>query len=81
MLTLGSGQTRYRRVHSDLTSDELMMMNSMTSQVAPWSKTGGLGDVVGSLPMALSRRGHRVMVISPRCRCLSRTSDTVRLRM
>ena len=35
-------------------------------QVAPWSKTGGLGDVLGSLPIALAARGHRVMVVTPR---------------
>jgi starch synthase len=38
----------------------------VTSEVAPWSKTGGLGDVMGSLPAALAARGHRVMVVAPR---------------
>ena len=38
----------------------------VTSEVAPWSKTGGLGDVCGALPIALADRGHRVMVVSPR---------------
>jgi NAD(P)H-hydrate repair Nnr-like enzyme with NAD(P)H-hydrate dehydratase domain len=37
-----------------------------SAQVAPWSKTGGLGDVLGSLPIALAARGHRVMVVTPR---------------
>jgi starch synthase len=36
------------------------------TQVAPFSKTGGLGDVMGSLPKALAARGHRVMVVTPR---------------
>ncbi|GJU46579.1 soluble starch synthase 1, chloroplastic/amyloplastic [Tanacetum coccineum] len=38
----------------------------VTSEASPYSKTGGLGDVCGSLPIALAARGHRVMVISPR---------------
>ncbi|KAF7830723.1 soluble starch synthase 1, chloroplastic/amyloplastic [Senna tora] len=38
----------------------------VTSEAAPYSKTGGLADVCGSLPIALAGRGHRVMVVSPR---------------
>lgn len=38
----------------------------VSAEVAPYSKTGGLGDVCGSLPIALAQRGHRVMVVSPR---------------
>lgn len=38
----------------------------VTAEVAPYSKTGGLGDVSGSLPIALAARGHRIMVVSPR---------------
>jgi len=38
----------------------------VSAEVAPWSKTGGLGDVVGALPRALAARGHRVMVVTPR---------------
>ncbi len=37
----------------------------LTSEVAPFSKTGGLGDVSGALPWALSERGHDVRVMTP----------------
>ena len=37
----------------------------LSSEVAPFSKTGGLGDVSGALPWALSERGHDVRVMTP----------------
>ncbi|KAF6260456.1 starch synthase catalytic domain-containing protein [Scenedesmus sp. NREL 46B-D3] len=37
----------------------------VTTEVAPWSKVGGLGDVMAALPAALAARGHRVMTVSP----------------
>jgi len=38
----------------------------VSSEVAPFSKTGGLGDIAASLPGALAARGHRVAVVTPR---------------
>ncbi|EPS70541.1 granule-bound starch synthase 1, chloroplastic/amyloplastic, partial [Genlisea aurea] len=43
-----------------------MKLVFVSAEVGPWSKTGGLGDVVGGLPTALAAKGHRVMTISPR---------------
>lgn len=42
----------------------------VSSEVAPFSKTGGLGDVVGALAGALHRAGHRVMTVSPRYKAI-----------
>jgi len=36
-----------------------------TSEVSPIAKTGGLGDVAGSLPKALTALGHEVVVFMP----------------
>lgn len=38
------------------------------SEGVPFSKTGGLGDVVGSLPQAIARLDHEVAVVLPRYR-------------
>ena len=35
------------------------------SEMVPFAKTGGLGDVIGALPHALARRGHDVRVFIP----------------
>lgn len=48
----------------------------ITSEVTPWSKTGGLADVCSSLPLALAARGHRVMVVSPRYKAFEGVEDT-----
>jgi starch synthase len=37
----------------------------VSSEVAPFRKTGGLGDVAGALPKALARRGVDVRVVTP----------------
>ncbi|CAN1299561.1 Granule-bound starch synthase 1, chloroplastic/amyloplastic, partial [Linum perenne] len=38
----------------------------ISAECGPWSKTGGLGDVLGGLPPAMAARGHRVMTVCPR---------------
>jgi starch synthase len=43
----------------------------IASEVAPFSKTGGLADVASALPRALGRAGHDVTVVTPRYRGLA----------
>ena len=40
----------------------------IASEARPFSKTGGLADVLGALPPALARLGHRVTVVLPKYR-------------
>jgi len=40
----------------------------IASEVSPWAKTGGLADVVGALPAALGRLGHRTTTVLPKYR-------------
>ncbi|AGC42654.1 glycogen synthase [Myxococcus stipitatus DSM 14675] len=58
----------------------------ISSEVAPFSKSGGLGDVAGALPAALAALGHDVKVVTPRYRelrdagRLSPTGQVLQLR-
>ena len=42
-----------------------MKIAMLASEVTPFAKTGGLGDVLGTLTIALERLGHQVCVIAP----------------
>lgn len=44
----------------------------LSSEVAPFSKTGGLGDVAGALPQAMAALGHEVRVVTPLYRAVDR---------
>ena len=42
-----------------------MRIAHLSSEVTPFAKSGGLGDVVGSLPKAQAELGHEVTVWLP----------------
>ncbi len=46
----------------------------IASEAVPFAKTGGLADVAGALPKALSGLGHNVKVIMPRYYAIDRTA-------
>lgn len=50
----------------------------VSSEAAPFAKTGGLADVLGALPAALQARGEQVAVVIPRFRQVGLT-DTQRV--
>src|SRR5262245_15901389 len=43
----------------------------VASEVTPYAKTGGLGDVLGALPEALDRLGHRTTLVVPKYRSVT----------
>ncbi len=63
-----------------------MKIAMVASEVHPFSKTGGLGDVLGALPAALAALGAEVRTVSPLHRCVrrhgpERTGLTLRVPM
>ncbi|PSS04497.1 Granule-bound starch synthase [Actinidia chinensis var. chinensis] len=59
-------QTAARARQGVIKCESGMTVAFVSAEVGPWSKTGGLGDVLGGLPPALAANGHRVMTVSPR---------------
>jgi len=53
-----------------------MRISFAASECVPFSKTGGLADVVGALPRALAALGHDVSVFLPRYRQTRLTQPT-----
>ncbi len=51
---------------------------SVSAEVTPWSKVGGLADVAAALPAALAARGHRVIGVAPRYQPYDIAWDTQR---
>jgi starch synthase len=52
------------------------------SEALPFSKTGGLADVLGALPLALGKLGHRVTLVTPEYRGVQAqgTTRTIQVR-
>lgn len=46
-------------------ADKRLNIIFASSEVAPFSKSGGLGDVAAALPRALAQRDHNVVVLTP----------------
>jgi starch synthase len=48
----------------------MMKIAMISSEIVPFAKTGGLADVVGTLSIALERRGHELILIMPAYRAV-----------
>lgn len=53
----------------------------ITSECAPFSKSGGLADVAFSLPPALKKMGHEVEIVTPYYKCVKQKfADSLKLK-
>jgi len=54
-----------------------MKIAFVTSEIVPFSKTGGLADVGGALPLALEKLGLTVRVITPKYKSCKKEDDRI----
>lgn len=45
--------------------DKKLKIISVSSEVAPYAKVGGLANVAKSLPLALKKLGHQIIIVTP----------------
>jgi starch synthase len=57
-------------------ASESLRIVMVASEAHPFAKTGGLAEVLGALPPALSRMGHDVTVVLPRYRGIDTAAAT-----
>jgi starch synthase len=56
------------RVRATAPDEPSLNILMVSPEAVPFAKTGGLADVAGALPLALSRLGHAVTLVLPRYR-------------
>lgn len=54
-----------------------MKIMFVSAEVAPFSKVGGLADVMGSLPKVLEKMGHEVAIFTPLHGCIDQTKYNI----
>lgn len=50
----------------------------LSSEIAPFAKTGGLADVASALPKALHEMGHEIRLMMPKYGCINERKYTLR---
>jgi starch synthase len=66
-----------RRTPRGLSSEKRVKILFVASEGLPFSKTGGLADVIEALPKALVAQGHEVAVVLPRYRGTKATTVVI----
>jgi len=72
---MGEVKPRRKKAARKTTSHKTLSVVYCSSEVAPFSKTGGLGDVAGALPKALAKLGVEPVCFSPLYACVRERAE------